>query len=104
VSAFGWHFIGRVRGQVSLRLPGQSEFISMAKVCKKARQQPILLGEVALGQSQQYACRAILAGKGWKLRKSDKHRPFKEPWLLVSNLAYCFNYAKKIHKLYAARM
>ncbi|ALZ77615.1 hypothetical protein [Rheinheimera sp. F8] len=69
VSALGWHFIGRVRGQVSLRLPGQSEFISVAKVYKKARQQPMVLGEIALGQSQQYACRAVLAGKGWKLKK-----------------------------------
>lgn len=104
VSALGWHFIGRVRGQVSLLLPGQSEFTSVAKVYKKTRQQPMILGEIALGQSQQYACRAVLAGKGWKLRKQDKHRSYKEPWLLVSNLAYCFNYAKKINKLYAARM
>ncbi len=104
VSALGWHFIGRVRGQVSLRLPGESEFISVTKIYRKARQQPMVLGEIALGQSQQYACRAVLAGKGWKLKKSDKHLPFKEPWLLVSNLAYCFNYAKKINKLYGARM
>lgn len=104
VGALGWHFIGRVRGQVSLRLPGQSEFISVSKVYKKAKQQPMVLGEIALGQSQQYTCRAVLASKGWKLKKSDKHLPFKEPWLLVSNLAYCFNYAKKINKLYAARM
>ena len=104
VSALGWHFIGRVRGKVSVRLPSQSEFISVAKVYKKARQQPMVLGEIALGQSQEYACRAVLAGKGWKLRKQDKNRLYKEPWLLVSNLGYCFNYAKKINKLYAARM
>ena len=104
ISALGWHFIGRVRGKVSVRLPGQSEFISVAKVYKKTRQQPMVLGEIALGQSQEYACRAVLAGKGWKLRKKDKHHSYKEPWLLVSNLAYCFNYAKKINKLYAARM
>ena len=104
ISALGWHFIGRVRGKVSVRLPGQSEFINVAKVYKKARQQPMVLGEIALGKSQEYACRAVLAGKGWKLRKQDKHRLHKEPWLLVSNLAYCFNYEKKINKLYASRM
>lgn len=104
VSALGWHFIGRVRGKVSIRLPGQSEFISIAKVYKQNGQQPMVLGEIALGQSQEYACRAVLAGKGWKLRKKDKHHSYKEPWLLVSNLAYCFNYANKINKLYAARM
>ncbi|HCQ7181622.1 TPA: IS4 family transposase [Klebsiella pneumoniae] len=58
VSNLGWHFIGRVRGNVSLRLPGESEFISVAKAYKKARPQPMVLGEIALGQSQQYACRA----------------------------------------------
>lgn len=104
VSSLGWHFIGRVRGKVSVRLPGKSDFVSVAKVYKKVRQQPMVLGEIALSQSQEYACRAVLAGKGCKLRKKDKHRLFKEPWLLVSNLAYCFNYAKKINKLYAARM
>jgi hypothetical protein len=31
-------------------------------------------------------------------------KSYKEPWLLVSNFAYCFKYAKKINKLYAARM
>lgn len=104
VSALGWHFIGRVRGKVSLRLPGQTEFISVAKVYRKARQKPMILGEIALSQSQEYACRAVLSSKGWKLKKSDKNLPFKEPWLLVSTLAYCFNYAKKINKLYSARM
>ncbi len=104
VSSLGWHFIGRVRGKVSVRLPGKSDFVSVAKVYKKVRQQPMVLGEIALSQSQEYACRAVLAGKSCKLRKKDKHRLFKEPWLLVSNLAYCFNYAKKINKLYAARM
>lgn len=98
VSALGWHFIGRVRGKVSIRLPDQSEFISIAKVYKQNGQQPMVLGEIALGQSQEYACRAVLAGKGWKLRKKDKHHSYKEPWLLVSNLAYCFNYANKINK------
>lgn len=104
VSSLGWHFIGRVRGKVSVRLPGKSDFVSVAKVYKKVRQQPMVLGEIALSQSQEYVCRAVLAGKSCKLRKKDKHRLFKEPWLLVSNLAYCFNYAKKINKLYAARM
>ena len=66
-SALGWHFIGRVRDQVSLLLPGQSEFISVKKTYKKPDSSRWCLGEIAMGQSQQYACRAVLAGKRWKL-------------------------------------
>lgn len=35
--------MGRVHDKVSVRLPGQSEFISVAKVYKKILQQPMVL-------------------------------------------------------------
>ena len=47
---------------------------------------------------------AVLVGTGWKLRKSDKHKQYKEPWLLVSSLPNCFDYATKIAKCYGKRM
>lgn len=65
---------------------------------------PQLLGEVKLTKAQQYRTQAVLVGTGWKLRKSDKHKQYKEPCLLVSSLPNCFGYATKIAKCYGKRM
>lgn len=48
--------------------------------------------------------RAILVGKGYKLLKRDKNKSYKEPWLLVSSLPECHDYASKIAKCYSSRM
>lgn len=104
IRKFGWHYIARVRGNQTLQLPGQEAFVTVAKVYKKARATPQLLGEVRLTKAQQYRTQAVLVGTGWKLRKSDKHKQYKEPWLLVSSLPNCFDYATKIAKCYGKRM
>lgn len=104
IRKLGWHYIARVRGNQTLQLPGQEAFVTVAKVYKKARSTPQRLGEVKLTKAQQYRTQAVLVGTGWKLRKSDKHKQYKEPWLLVSSLPDCFNYATKIAKCYGKRM
>ena len=104
IRKLGWHYIARVRGNQTLQMPGQEAFVTVAKVYKKARATPQLLGEVQLTKAQQYRTQAVLVGTGWKLRKSDKHKQYKEPWLLVSSLPDCFNYATKIAKCYGKRM
>jgi len=104
IRKLGWHYIARVRGNQTLQLPGQNDFVTVAKVYKKARSTPQLLGEVQLTKARQYRTQAVLVGTGWKLRKSDKHKQYKEPWLLVSSLPNCFGYATKIAKCYGKRM
>jgi hypothetical protein len=104
IRKLGWHYIARVRGNQTLQMPGQEAFVTVAKVYKKARATPQLLGEVRLTKAQQYRTQAVLVGTGWKLRKSDKHKQYKEPWLLVSSLPNCFDYATKIAKCYGKRM
>ena len=104
IRKLGWHYIARVRGNQTLQLPEQDVFITVAKAYKQARTTPQLLGEVKLTKAQQYRAQAVLVGTGWKLRKSDKHKQYKEPWLLVSSLPNCFDYATKIAKCYGKRM
>lgn len=104
IRKLGWHYIARVRGNQTLQLPGQDAYITVAKAYKKARPTPQVLGEVKLTKAQQYRTQAVLVGTGWKLRKSDKHKQYKEPWLLVSSLPNCFDYATKIAKCYGKRM
>jgi hypothetical protein len=43
-------------------------------------------------------------GSGWPLRKRDKHKQYKAPWLFVSLLPQTADYVSKIGKCYNARM
>ena len=104
VRAMGWDYIARVRGLVSVQLPGQDDFVSVSKIYKKARKTAQDLGDAKLSKAHEYQTRAVLLGSGWKLRKRDKHLLFKEPWLLVTSLKHCFDFAKKITRLYGCRM
>ena len=79
-------------------------FISVYQLYKKARTTPQCLGKIKLTSSQRYVTTAVLVGTHWKLRKRDKHKSYKEPWLLVSSLAQTTDYASKIAKCYSARM
>ena len=100
----GWHYITRVRGKQQLKLPEKNQFISVNTLYKQARSCPKHLGVIKLTKAACYQTQAVLVGTGWKLRKRDKHRQYKEPWLLVSSLPKCFNYAEKIAKCYSKRM
>lgn len=100
----GWHFIGRVRGNQHVKLPEHDEFISVQELYKKARCNPNHLGRIELTKAKRYQAQAVLVGTGWKLRKRDKKRKYKEPWLLVSSLPKCLNYADKIATCYGKRM
>lgn len=93
-----------MRRNQALQLPGQNDFVTVSKVYKKARTTPQWLSEVKLTKAQHYQTKAVLVGTGWKLRKSDKLKQYKEPWLLVSSLPNYFNYATKIAKCYGKRM
>jgi hypothetical protein len=87
VQALGWHYIARVRGNQTLQLPDSRAFISVEQLYKKARTTPQCLGKIKLTSSQRYVITAVLVGTHWKLRKRDKHKSYKEPWLLVSLLS-----------------
>lgn len=104
IRKLGWHYIARVRGNQTLQLPDSRAFISVDKLYKKARTTPQCLGKIKLTSSQRYVTTAVLVGTHWKLRKRDKHKSYKEPWLLVSSLAQTTDYASKIAKCYSARM
>lgn len=99
-----WHYIARARGNQTLQLPDCLAFISAGQLYKKARTTPQCLGEIKLTSSQRYGTTAVLVRTGWKLRKRDKHKSFKEPCLLVSSLAQTADYVSKIAQCYNSRM
>jgi hypothetical protein len=104
IRKLGWHYIARVRGNQTLQLPDSNAFISVEQLYKKARTTPQSLGSIRLTRSQRYVTNAVQVGTGWKLRKRDRHKAYKEPWLLVSSLPQVSDYARKIAKCYNARM
>lgn len=104
IRKLGWHYIARVRGNQTLQLNDSKTFISVGQLYKKARMTPQCLGQIRLTSSQRYVTNAVLVGTGWKLRKRDKHKSYKEPWLLISSLAQTTDYASKIAQCYNARM
>ena len=104
IRKMGWHYIGRVRGNQTLQLSDSESFISVSTLYKKAKTTPQNLGRIKLTRSQSYVTTAVLVGTGWKLRKRDRHKAYKEPWLLVSSLPQVSDYARKIAKCYNARM
>lgn len=104
IRKLGWHYIARVRGNQTLQLTDSISFISVEQLYKKARTTPQCLGKITLTSSQRYPTTAVLVGTGWKRRKRDKHKSYKEPWLLVSSLPQTSDYAAKIAKCYNARM
>ena len=95
IRKLGWHYIARVRGNQTLQLPDSRTFISVDQLYKKARTTPQCLGKIKLTSSQRYVTTAVLVGTHWKLRKRDKHKSYKEPWLLVSSLAQTTDYDQK---------
>lgn len=104
IRKMGWHYIGRVRGNQTLQLSDSESFISVSTLYKKAKTTPQNLGRIKLTRSQSYVTTAVLVGTGWKLRKRDRHKAYKEPWLLVSSLPQVSDYARRIAKCYNARM
>ena len=87
-----------------MQLSDSESFISVSTLYKKAKTTVQNLGRIKLTRSQSYVTTAVLVGTGWKLRKRDRHKAFKEPCLLVSSLPQVSDYARKIAKCYNARM
>ena len=78
--------------------------MTVNELYRRARATPKHLSSIVLTQTQQYETRAILVGKGCKLLKRHRNKSYKEPWLLVSSLPECHDYAAKIAKCYSSKI
>lgn len=113
----GWFWLGRVRGDVSLKQPNKT-WVSNKTVYPDASNKPIYLGRCLLARRTSLACEAYLykgLEKGRKAKRhsrtSQKHsathlyqRSAKEPWLLATNISRHVLNEVQIVNLYAKRM
>lgn len=121
VEALGWHWIGRVRGQVSLRpaAPAFSPFRRVQAWYRQALPKAQGLGRVLLTAQHRLACRAVLMrrppkGRHQILTRSGRRassgqagkmaRTGGEPWFLVYSESLSRLTVHRVTALYAKRM
>lgn len=116
VLEMGWDYVGRVRGDKSLKLNGI--WLKYKDLFSSAKSEPTRLGEGLLSQDNQLKTNFYLVKLPKKFRirlnklgkkgnhKKDKEyaRSWNEPWLLVSSLKSSYNVAQKVVKIYSCRM
>lgn len=118
VEALGWHYVGRIRGEVRFQLKGQSEWVMNKTYYPQANHKAAYLGQGKLGRKSPIESHLYLykaKAKGRKDRRSarannqhNKQKAYrtgsKEPWLLCTNLPDNLVSARYIVRLYAKRM
>jgi len=118
VEALGWYWVARIRHRHLLQWEPGGDWQPAKALYARALSQPRALGEVRLTRNTPHRCRLVLYrgkaqgrhrltrhGRRARSRHSEKHaRAHREPWLLATNLPANPWLAKKVVRLYRARM
>ncbi|PRY72687.1 IS4 family transposase [Halomonas ventosae] len=118
VEAYGWYYIGRVRGATQLRHDGESDWRRLESLFPLATREPASRGPITLAKTRSLATRLYLYRAAYRGRKDRNKngsasraarsrkaaKGHREPWVLVSNLTPRHNLAANVVKLYAKRM
>ncbi|USD68289.1 IS4 family transposase [Vibrio sp. SCSIO 43136] len=113
----GWFWLGRVRGEVSIKLPNQ-DWCWNKTLYPLATHKPHFLGKCELAKRSPLKCFAYLykgLPKGRKAHRHSRtcqkhsagavfHEGAKEPWLLVTNLPHSIMNGVQVTRLYSKRM
>jgi len=119
VEALGWHWIGRVRGRVRVRLADQQDWQMAQQVHALQRSGARDLGSALLTQCTALACRLVLAGvrivqgrhtltragtRSADRRHLEAAQGMREPWLLACSSSLDALTPSMITTLYRRRM
>lgn len=118
VLSLGWDYVGRIRGRTMLRDNEENEWDYIKNLYPMATTTPKYLGCLEMTRSNPLDCHLVLykgkpkgrhrlnrAGKRTYCKHSEVHAEReKEPWLLATSLPVTSTMAKKVVKLYSARM
>lgn len=118
VEALGWYWVARIRHRHLLQWESGGDWQPAKALYPQATPQPRALGAVRLTRNTPHPCRLVLYrgkaqgrhrltrhGRRARSRYSEKHaRTQREPWLLATNLPANRWLAKKVVRLYRARM
>lgn len=118
VEAYGWYYIGRVRGTLQLRHDGESDWHRLETLFPLATREPASYGPITLAKTRSLTTRLYLYRAPYRGRKDRNKngsasrasrsrkvaKGHREPWVLVSNLTPRHNTAAKVVQLYTRRM
>ncbi|WP_374711002.1 transposase [Halomonas mongoliensis] len=69
VEAYGWYYIGRVRGAMQLRHDGESEWLRLASLFPLATREPASRGPITLAKTRSLTTRLYLYRAPYRGRK-----------------------------------
>lgn len=118
VLSLGWDYVGRIRGRTMLRENEENDWDYIKDFYPMATTAPKYLGCLEMTRSNPLNCHLVLykgkpkgrhrlnrAGERTYCKHSEVHAEReKEPWLLATSLPVTSTLAKKVVKLYSARM
>lgn len=114
VEALGWHWIGRVRNHVYVRLPGSTRWQFTRNLLVRNRKLTVF-GTVRLAKHQSFVCQLLRYCRVLRGRKQRTHkghdpvdtkaaRSMREPWLLAYSSSLQTVSAARIAACYGKRM
>lgn len=118
VQAMGWDYIGRVRNRTQYQLEQKAGWAPIKTLYAKATQTPKLIGPAKLAKANPTDVKLVLFKKKpkgrhkltrqghiaqWTNSKLTAKRE-REPWLLATSLTLSSTLAKRVVKIYQARM
>ena len=118
VMSLGWDYVGRIRGQTKFRENEASEWEHIKNYYSIATTTAKYLGYMEMTKNNPINCQLVLykgkakgrhrlnrAGKRTYCKHSEVHSEReKEPWILATSFPVTSTLAKKVVKLYSARM
>jgi hypothetical protein len=118
VEQLQWYWVARIRHRHLLQWDAGGDWQPAKALHAQATARARALGEVRLTRNTPHPCQLVLyrgkakgrhrltrQGRRARSRHSEKHATaHREPWLLATNLPAARNLAKKVVRLYRARM
>ena len=118
IKSLDWDYVGRIRGRTMLRENEEYEWDYIKNYYPMATTTPKYLGCMEMTRSNPLDCHLVLykgkpkgrhrlnrAGERTYCKHSEVHSEReKEPWILATSLPVTSTLAKKVVKLYSARM
>jgi len=118
ILSFGWDYVGRIRGRTMLREDEKSDWDYIKNLYPTATSTPKHIGSREITRSNPIDSHLVLykgkpqgrhrlnrAGERTYCKHSEVHSEReKEPWLLATSLPVTSTLAKRVVKIYSARM
>ncbi len=118
VKSFGWHWVGRVRGEVVYKMKQDAPWLPCKQLYSQSTPIPAYVGHITLTKTNPMRCYAHLYRKlpqgrkkrtqGKRVSKRTNSRDYsrreREPWFLISDIPISRLSSQQIVNIYQSRM